>query len=212
MVQENGRHFNVHQEVGDPPPPTILISPDVAEGMRGKDPQAWAIFVTDNFSFLVRHATKKIVAQNGFPDNAQDAVVEALFNTWKKAPELDKDVNVAGYIVTAVTNTCINMHRGKKIGKEVPDSATTREDPNTGRITTIFNTLAQEGFENALVTARAIKEELPRLNQVQRETVVLSSEGLKMSEIADELQRPIGTVKGALSRARKKLEQALFEE
>jgi RNA polymerase sigma-70 factor, ECF subfamily len=129
------------------------------------------------------------------PDDAADALQDAMLSAHRSAPAFRHDSSVSSWLYRIVVNSCLDRLRRNKIYVVTPleDDTCPMGDP-TSRIDT------------ALVVERA----LLRLPIEQRAVVVaVDMQGYSVAETALLLGIPVGTVKSRCSRARAKLAKSL---
>ena len=135
----------------------------------------------------------KITSRN--PEDAADALQDAMLSAHRKAPGFRHDASVSSWLYRIVVNACLDRLRRNKTHAATPldDDACRLGDP-TPRVDT------------ALVVERA----LMRLPIDQRAVVVaVDMHGFSVAETALLLGVPEGTVKSRCSRARAKLAKTL---
>jgi RNA polymerase sigma-70 factor (ECF subfamily) len=136
-------------------------------------------------------------------EDAQDLLQEVFAQVWQKAPlYLETRGNVAAWILSLARNRAVDelrsrryRERGKETGLAIGD-----DRPE------IFNLVAETSLpDKDLHTAdaqREIKSALLELSSVHRSVIDLAYfGGLTHTEIAIELQMPVGTVKTKLRQA-----------
>ena len=129
------------------------------------------------------------------PDDAADALQDAMLSAHRNAPAFRRDASVSSWLYRIVVNACLDRLRRNKIHPTtaLDDEVCPSGDP-TARIDT------------ALVVERA----LMRLPVEQRAAVVaVDMQGYSVAETAWLLGIPEGTVKSRCSRARAKLAKTL---
>ena len=129
------------------------------------------------------------------PDDAADALQDAMLSAHRSAPGFRHDASVSSWLYRIVVNACLDRLRRNKTHDATPleDDAYRVGDP-TPRVDT------------ALVVERA----LLRLPVEQRAVVVaVDMQGYSVAETARLLGVPEGTVKSRCSRARAKLAKTL---
>jgi RNA polymerase sigma-70 factor, ECF subfamily len=155
----------------------------------------------DRFAFeelFYRHQRQlyrlaQITSRN--PEDAADALQDAMLSAHRKAPAFRHDASVSSWLYRIVVNACLDRLRRNKTHAATPldDDACQLGDP-TPRVDT------------ALVVERA----LLRLPIDQRAVVVaVDMQGFSVAETARLLGVPEGTVKSRCSRARAKLAKTL---
>ncbi|MCV7420665.1 RNA polymerase sigma factor SigM [Mycobacterium yunnanensis] len=129
------------------------------------------------------------------PEDAKDALQDAMLKAHRKAPSFRHDASVSSWLYRIVVNACLDRLRRNKIHPVSPleDDVCHYGDP-TSRVDT------------ALVVERA----LLRLPLEQRAVIVaVDMQGYSVAETARLLGVPEGTVKSRCSRARAKLAKSL---
>ena len=136
--------------------------------------------------------------------DAEDATQEALLRLWDNLPKVQL-FNSRAWVLRTTRNYCLDQIRrrssrfapvfvGDKILTDQPDELAT--DPSG-----VANSNDLRGhIDNAL-------QELPET--LKSVFILYEINGLRYREIAETLDMPINTVKGNLSRARKKLSELL---
>ena len=136
----------------------------------------------------------------GNPEDAADAVQEALLSAFRGAAGFRGDAAVTTWLHRIVVNACLDLARRRAVRPTVPldidlPSAT---DPLAGR------ELAADLLAADLLAAL---RQLPADHAAA--VVLVDAEGLPVAEVAAILDVPIGTVKSRCSRARARLAIAL---
>ncbi len=178
-----------------PVAPDDVRAPTDAELMaahRAGDPQAFGLLAERNFGRLWGVAMRML----DHPDDAADAVQEALVAALRRAHTYRGAASVRTWLCRITVNVCIDRIRRDRLrptvrwdDRELP----TRAD------------LAGE-----LVTRMAVDEALARLSVEQRVAVVLVDvQGWPVAEVARLVGVPVGTVKSRCARARARLAELL---
>jgi RNA polymerase sigma-70 factor (ECF subfamily) len=129
------------------------------------------------------------------PDDAADALQDAMLSAHRNAPRFRHDAAVGSWLHRIVVNACLDRLRRNKTHATtaLPDDACHVGDPTTR-------------VDTAIVVERA----LMRLPVEQRAAVVaVDMQGYSVAETARMLGIPEGTVKSRCSRARARLAEAL---
>lgn len=135
----------------------------------------------------------RITSRN--PDDAADALQDAMLKAHRRAPAFRYDAAVSSWLYRIVVNACLDRLRRNKtrVTESLSDELGHMGDP-AARVDT------------AIVVERA----LMRLPVEQRAAVVaVDMQGYSVAETARMLGVPEGTVKSRCSRARAKLAEAL---
>ncbi len=140
-------------------------------------------------------------AQNGFIGNelAEEITQEVLLKVWRKAGSYDaKNANVSTWIYTIARNTRIDVLR-KHSFEECPlevDDIWDEQSDEQGPLQTLQQQKAK----------RLIDEKMKELPDEQRQVIYKSyMEGKSHSEIAEDLNISLGTVKSRIRLAMQKL-------
>ncbi|MDT5014617.1 MAG: polymerase sigma-70 factor, subfamily [Mycobacterium sp.] len=129
------------------------------------------------------------------PDDAADALQDAMLSAHRKAPSFRHDAAVSSWLYRIVVNACLDRLRRNKMHPTtvLPDDVRHAGDP-------------MPRVDTAIVVERA----LMRLPVEQRAAVVaVDMQRYSIAETARMLGVPEGTVKSRCSRARAKLAEAL---
>lgn len=126
-------------------------------------------------------------------DAADDAVQEALLAAHRNAHRFRGDASVRTWLHRILVNTCIDRIRRETVRRTVPwpvhDVPARRADPAT-----------------ELATRMAVEDALAELPTEQRLAIVLVDvQGFAVSEVAQILDVPVGTVKSRCARGRTRL-------
>jgi RNA polymerase sigma-70 factor (ECF subfamily) len=141
------------------------------------------------------------------PDDAEDAVQEALLKIWRYLPRFEGRSSFSTWVHRIVMNACLDLlrrqasrpaqaHDEEPGQRPEPEEATTHETP-------------ERAFGRAEV-GRIVHGALAALSPAHRHALTLRElEEHSYEEIADAAAIPIGTVMSRLHHARKKLTEAL---
>jgi RNA polymerase sigma-70 factor (ECF subfamily) len=139
----------------------------------------------DNFEALTRLATKYI----GDFDNSKDIVHEVFIAFWQKFDTLPADTQYKSYLFTAVRNKSLNYLRDHKKHLNIAD------------VEMQTSSEGEDSLESQEL-AREIDYALNLLPERCREVFELSRfEGMKYTQIADQLDISIKTVEAQMSKA-----------
>lgn len=134
-------------------------------------------------------------ATSNNPDDAADALQDAMLKVHRHAPRFRHDASVSSWLYRIVVNSCLDRLRRNKVHATTAlgDDSCPGRDPMPG-----------------IDTALAIEHALKRLPVEQRAAVVaVDMQGYSVAEAARLLGIPEGTVKSRCARARTKLAAAL---
>src|SRR6266536_1360539 len=144
----------------------------------------------------------------GNPADADDLVQETILKAYRAWDQYEQGTNAKGWLLTILRHAFINEYRRR-----------TRH-PETVNLDAIepfsvFEELQDDDPQGTFFD-RIVDDEVLRaidlLPEQFRETVVLSDvEGMSYEEIARILEVPVGTVKSRLFRARRLLQQKLYD-
>ena len=154
----------------------------------------------DAFGELVRRHTARLwavaVRTLRDPDDAADALQDALVSAFRGAAGYRGDSEVTTWLHRVVVNACLDRLRRAKARPSVPLPE---------------HDLAQRGdAHDTLVTRLDVLAALARLPDTQRLAIVLVDlHGLSVAEAAQVLDVPAGTVKSRCARGRAALAQIL---
>ncbi len=153
---------------------------------------------TDAFGELARANYDRLWAlalrMCGDPDEAADALQDALIAAMRGAAGFRGDAKVSTWLHRIVVNACLDRHRRRKRRAESPYSDEDRSIPDP------HDRIAEREL------AWELERALSRLPDDQRAAVVLVDvEGWPVADAAEILGVPAGTVKSRCSRGRAKL-------
>jgi RNA polymerase sigma-70 factor (ECF subfamily) len=160
------------------------------------------------FGELVRRHRDRLwsvaVRTTGDPEEAEDAVQDALISAYRRAGSFRGDSAVTTWLHRIVVNAALDRMRRRAVR---PWVALPEEETEGGRGTADRARLADpHDALDARETAMEIETALAELPPDQRAAVVLVDvEGWSVEEAAAILECPVGTVKSRCSRGRAKL-------
>ncbi|MBN1999535.1 sigma-70 family RNA polymerase sigma factor [candidate division KSB1 bacterium] len=142
---------------------------------------------------------------------AEDLVQDTYFRAFKYFDKYQQGTNFKAWIFKILTNTFINKYR-KKVREpqkvQLDKVAFSIEDKEENNIEQIWNGYDEEKY--AELFDDDVKSALSQLSEEFRMIVLLADvEGFSYKEIADIIDRPIGTVMSRLFRGRKLLQKIL---
>ncbi|RFA18204.1 RNA polymerase subunit sigma-70 [Subtercola boreus] len=142
------------------------------------------------YGSLMRAYAARIVR----PSDADDVVQETFVTAWQDLPDLENPASVRSWLTTIVTRKSIDRLRAARDQDSIDDHDF--HDPADGPAETATATSLDEALSLALST----------LPEDQRRCWVLREiAGYGYSEIAEQLDLPVSTIRGLLARSRKTL-------
>ncbi len=133
--------------------------------------------------------------------DAEDCVQEALMVVMKKLGQLKDPKAFHGWMYQVLNSRCQDHWRHNQVQTQPLDSINQQSAE--------FETTASEVTEQAI----DIKQALAGLSKIQQSVIYLFYfEGFKVSEVADILEKPAGTIKSLLFDARAAIKSFLKQE
>jgi len=182
-----------------------LVAPDdqeIARRLKQRDANAMAELY-DKYAGLVYSVILRAVNN---PATAEDLVQETFLRVWNRVHTFDTERGrLEGWIVTVARNRAIDYLRSLR--SQPGESTTTLEDlEHSGLFVT------RETEADRLTRRKAVGAALDRLNEEQRRVLELTHfQGLTQTEIAEQMQKPLGTVKSLVRSALKLLRTSVVE-
>ncbi len=159
------------------------------------DPDAFATLITRHHTYLWSLACRT----SGNPDDAADALQDALLNAHRMAGQFRSDAKVTSWLHRIVVNACLDRIRRNR-------SRMTVAIPEYDVLPLADSHDQMAAVDLSVSIGRALDELPPD----QRAAVIaVDVEGLSVSEAARRLGIPTGTVKSRCSRGRVRLAQIL---
>jgi RNA polymerase sigma-70 factor, ECF subfamily len=190
-----------------PTPPIPPAPPASAPGGQAADAEKRASFEREalvHLDSLYRVALRL----TGNAAEADDLVQETMLKAYRAWHQFERGTNAKGWLLTILRHAFINEYRRRTRHPETVDIDAiepfsvfqeVQDDDPQG---TFFDRIVDDEVLRAIDT----------LPEQFRETVVLSDvEGMSYEEIARVLEVPVGTVKSRLFRARRMLQQKLYD-
>jgi RNA polymerase sigma factor (sigma-70 family) len=135
-------------------------------------------------------------------EDAEDLVQETMLKAFKNKDKFAPDTNLKGWLYTILKNLFINEYRKKVKRKVIHD-----DTENNYLLENVNYSEMNNGVER--IAMKEIDAAICELPANLRVPFMKSFEGYKYSEIADELDVPLGTVKIRIHVARQKLKESL---
>ena len=146
--------------------------------------------------------------------SAEDLVQDTILKAVRARQQYQPGTNLKAWLLRILTNTFINRHRRGGLERDVlegPDAA-----PLADRWIGAATMRAMRDPERevlAPLVEQEVRAALAALPEPFRLAIVLSDvEGLSYREIADVMGCPVGTVMSRLHRARRMLQETLFDQ
>jgi RNA polymerase sigma-70 factor (ECF subfamily) len=169
----------------------------LVEGLRRDDREAFAA-VYDAYGGLAYGLALRVV---GSPAEAEDVVQESFLALWRQADRLDAEKGLRSYLLAIVHRRAIDRLRGRARRPESeldPDLPIAADDEDPA------DTVARDAERETVRAALAV------LSRDQQRTVeMVYFRGMTMTEAAERLSIPVGTVKSRLRLALGRLRQEL---
>jgi RNA polymerase sigma-70 factor, ECF subfamily len=165
---------------------------DLLAAHRAGDRRAFDLLARHSYGLLWGVAMRLL----GHPDDAADAVQEALIAALRRADTYRGEASVRTWLCRITANVCIDRIRRERLRPTAAwdDRAPAAGGDHAGRV----------------VTQMAVDEALAELTVEQRVAVVLvDMQGWPVAEVAQLVGVPQGTVKSRCARARTRLAELL---
>lgn len=157
----------------------------------------------DRYGALMYSVILRAVRDSG---TAEDLVQETLLRVWNRVQTFDEQRgSLPGWLVTVARNRAFDYLRSTR-----PNVQSYGDLNEAERMSLCGSSSASE---DRALERRAVAQAMESLNPSQREVIELTHfEGLSQTEIAERLNKPLGTVKGLVRSALKVLRAAVGEE
>lgn len=140
--------------------------------------------------------------------DAEDLVQETITKAYRAWDKYRPGTNCRAWLVTILRNTFINQFRKER-------RQPTGVPFDSVESVSVFEAIQDKDPEGSFfdfIVDDEVKQAIQELPEEFRIPVVLSDvEGMSYAEIAEILEVPVGTVKSRLFRARRRLQQRLYE-
>src|SRR5213080_467745 len=149
------------------------------------------------------------------PQDAEDLVQETMLKAFRFADSYQRGTNLRAWLFRILNTSAINRYR-KQASHPTTTSLPEGEDFYLyNRIKDLTGQELSVGAEDEVLSQYLDEDVYKALNDLPpnfRMAVILADiEGLSYKEIAEALQIPIGTVMSRISRARRQLQQSLWQ-
>jgi RNA polymerase sigma-70 factor (ECF subfamily) len=142
------------------------------------------------------------------PSRAEDLVQDTVLKAFRSWQSFQPGTNIRSWLFTILRNTFINDYRRRQ-REPIPMDLEAVEPHASFRA--VDDEDPEGTFFSQIVDAKVL-EAIDRLPEDFREVLVLSDiENLPYAEIAGVLAIPVGTVKSRLFRARRQLQEVLYD-
>ena len=176
-------------------------------------------FFTDGVTRLMDRLYGAAMRFTRNDDDAEDLIAETLEKAWKKLDTLDNRENFDGWIMRILSNTYISQWRRNRTRSEIFDDEPCTHDLDDRD--SLYAKLHQpfllwwgtpeKAFLDNLVV-EDIDRALGKLPDAYREVVIMVEVlGFRYEEVAQQIEVPIGTVRSRLNRARRMLQESLWQ-
>ncbi len=135
-------------------------------------------------------------------EDANDLVQETMLKAFRNKDKFSEGTNLKGWLYTIMKNIFINNYR-----RMVNSNIFTDDTENQYYINSMRNS-GNNGAESALAM-KDIQNAIDKLNVKLKKPFMMSFEGYKYEEIAQNLSLPLGTVKIRIHNARQLLQDSL---
>ncbi len=144
----------------------------------------------------------------GDEPRAEDLVQESILKAYRAWDRFEAGTNCRAWLMTILRNTFINQFRRQKSQPAPVDFDSVAERPSAGAL---YEADPEGRIFDHIIDDQVIAA-IDDLPEEFRVAVVLSDlEGLSYQEVAELMDIPVGTVKSRLFRARKRLQERLYE-
>lgn len=174
---------------------------ELVERARHGEPDSFGALIEVRQEQMTRVATAIL----GDPNDAADALQEALAAIWRGLPSLRDPGRYAAWSDRVLINACrlVLRRRGRRRIREVAVDVADLDGRNG----------QEPGLDDALAARLAVERAFERLTVDERAVLVLHHlEGRGLEQIGQVLGIPTGTVKSRLHHARQALDRGLARE
>ncbi|MEV7933309.1 sigma-70 family RNA polymerase sigma factor [Curtobacterium sp. NPDC089185] len=151
------------------------------------------------FEVLIRRYTPLLRAYArrtlGSTDELDDVVQETFITAWNRLDSLDDGARVKAWLMRILSRKCLDRIRARRVHDDVTEIEVAAPDDG-----------APDRVAEARSREEAVETALAELPEAQRRCWVMKEVlEYRYEDIADELDLPVSTVRGLLSRARKNM-------
>jgi RNA polymerase sigma-70 factor (ECF subfamily) len=152
----------------------------------------------DLYALTCDRIYRLLLRMTGSPEDAFDLAQETYLKVFARISEFEGASDVATWIYRIAVNEGLQQLRREKRHRRKLQELTAAEG---------------EGPEDATITRLDVREALGELPEYERTLIVLRHfDGLSYDEMAQVLDKPVGTIASALNRARRLLRDRLEQE
>jgi len=143
------------------------------------------------------------------PSEAEEVVADAFSQIWRTADSFDVERgSFAAWVATITRSRALDRLRARQRGTRLLDSAASTDED--GFALPLHSPAAPDRQVEQSETALIVRRSLAELPDSQRQVLELAYfSGLSQTEIAEQLQEPLGTVKSRIRTGMEKLRQML---
>lgn len=177
-----------------PPPRTALVDLDdgvLAGRSADGDVRAFEVLIRRHTPLLRAYARRTL----GSTDELDDVVQETFITAWNRLDGLEDRTHVKAWLMRILSRKCLDRIRARRVHDDVTalEVAAPADD-------------APERVAEARDREHAVEVALAQLPEAQRRCWLMKEVlEYRYEEIAEELDVPLSTVRGLLSRARKNM-------
>ena len=155
------------------------------------DVRAFEVIVR-RYGPLMRSYARRVL---GRTDDVDDVVQETFVAAWQQLPSVDDPAKLKSWLMRIVSRRCVDRIRSRRDHADVADHESEAPEHETP------HRRAEASSREA-----AVSQALESMPAAQRRAWILKEMlGHSYEEIADDLDLPVSTVRGLLSRARKRM-------
>ena len=181
----------------DAPPEAGPRDQDIVELLRGGAVETAFERLVDRYERKVFRLCCSLLRD---PDQAEDAAQESLLRVWKALPKYDQRASLSTWIYTITRNRCLTAIERRRALDSLADPAVEHE-------VALAQPVGPEEEQDHLAVLRELVEALPE--RFRRVLTLFYYQERSVSDVAEMLGLPEGTVKTNLHRARAALAEQL---
>ena len=184
------------EQIGSQPDRTLVSR------LKRRDPQAM-MELYDRFGKLIYSIILRAVNDAAI---TEDLTQETFLRIWNRISTFDEEKGrLEAWLVTVARNRAFDYLRS--VRNSPPVAGVSLDELERSALTS-----SSENPSDRIGRERAVAAALRTLNRDQREVIELTHfDGMSQSEIAERLRKPLGTVKGLVRSALRRLRAAMVE-